>query len=74
MRVNRVDFHEAMKQMAKVADQKAVLPILRHVLLRFRNGKLIIRATDYDQFLSAELDAEGDDFTACLPARSRCSR
>lgn len=72
MRVDRVEFHNAMKQMAKVADRKAVLPILRHVLLRFRKGKLALKATDYDQFLSAELEAEGDDFTACLPAKLLC--
>jgi len=71
MRVDRVEFHDAMKQMARVADDKSALPILRHVLIAAKDGRIQLRATDLEDSLTCSLTAEGK-LTACLPAKLLC--
>lgn len=60
---------DALKRAAGIVDQKANVPILRHVRLTASNGYLTVRACDTNRELAvtveASVDAPGD---ICLPA------
>jgi len=68
MQIERRAFHDALKQLAKVADTRATLPILSTVLLEARDGTCTLKATDLEQALQAQLPAEGE-IHPCLPAK-----
>ena len=58
----------ALGELVRVADQRASVPILSHVMLRAAAGVLTLRATDLSRNLTCQLPAEGDLVT-CLPAK-----
>jgi DNA polymerase III subunit beta len=68
MRIERRLLYEALKELVRVIDPKASMPILSHVLLEVFGGKLTVTATDLNRTLSCRLPAEGDIDT-CLPAK-----
>jgi DNA polymerase III subunit beta len=68
MRINRRLFYGALHELIRIADPKAVQPILRHVLLQARDGLLTLRTTDLTQSLTCQLPAEGE-LDTCLPAK-----
>lgn len=70
MRVDRRNLHSALNELSKVASPKAVLPILRNVLLHQRGDALDLTATDLTTRLSYYLPADGPDFETCLPAKT----
>lgn len=61
---------DAMVQAGKLIDHRNTIPVLAHVLLTAKAGRLTILATDLDQELAQELPCEGDDETFTLPAKS----
>ncbi len=68
MRVDRRALHGVLKELVRVTDPKASLPILSHVLLQATAGVVTVTATCLERTLSCHLPAEGDIQT-CLPAK-----
>ena len=68
MRIDRRSLYTALHELARVADPRASIPILSHVLLRAENGILALTATDLTQTLTCKLPADGD-LSTCVPAK-----
>ncbi len=68
MRVDRRALHGVLRELVRVTDPKASLPILSHVLLQATAGVLTVTAACLERTLSCHLPAEGDIQT-CLPAK-----
>jgi len=68
MKITRRPFYDALKQLSRVADQRAAMPVLNHVLLEAKDDTLKLTATDLNKRLTCQLPAEGK-LTACLPTK-----
>lgn len=55
-------FSDALKS-ATLVLKKSAIPSLGEVSVRFSNGRCILAATDLDTWITAEIPAEGDDFS-----------
>ena len=60
--VNAGDFANALKKVSPVL-KRSVIPVLEEVCVRFSNGRCILTATDLTMWITAEIPAEGDDFS-----------
>lgn len=70
MHCNQKNLHNALKELARVADQKSSMPALAGVLVEARNGRLTLTTTDLTRFLTHRMDCNGGDFSAVLPAKT----
>ena len=60
--VNAGDFANALKKVSPIL-KRSVIPVLEEVCVRFSNGQCILTATDLTTWITAEIPAEGDDFS-----------
>ena len=60
--VDAVDFANALKKVSLVL-KKSVIPVLEEVRIQFSNGRCILTATDLNAWVTAEIPAEGEDFS-----------
>ncbi len=65
MRVDRQDLYNVLKELSCMTTRSTVAD----VLLEAKDGILSLTTTDLTARLSCELPAEGNDLTACLPAK-----
>ncbi len=61
LRIDREDFLSALQKAKNATEKKSALPILNNFLLKAEDGKLNIRATDLENFLSLKVSAEVED-------------
>lgn len=58
IRVNRSDFANELAPMQGIVERKTTIPVLSHILLTGRGGRLNLAATDLDVSLTSWCDAE----------------
>lgn len=58
-------FSEALSNVGKVL-QKSTVPVLEGVLVRFKNGRCSLTASDFTTWLTAALPARGEEFVFAL--------
>jgi DNA polymerase III sliding clamp (beta) subunit (PCNA family) len=69
MKVIRSSFYQALKELARVADTRAHLPILKTVRLEAHDGQLTVAAANLETYVTCCLSADGDLAAICLPAK-----
>jgi DNA polymerase-3 subunit beta len=70
LRIDRSEFLTELIPMQGVVERKSTIPVLSHLLLRARDGRLHISATDLDVSLTSWCDAEVDrDGAVAVQAR-----
>lgn len=68
MKVKRRVLYDALKELVRVIDPRASMPILSQVLLRAVAGTLTLTATDLKRTLSCRLPVMGD-IDVCIPGK-----
>ena len=58
-------FSEALSNVGKVL-QKSAIPVLEGVLVRFKNGRCSLTASDHTTWLTVALPARGEEFSFVL--------
>jgi len=69
MKIAKTALSSALRELVRVAPAKPSMPILSHVLVHAVGGTLILRASDAETALTAELPCEGDLAPICLPLK-----
>jgi DNA polymerase III sliding clamp (beta) subunit (PCNA family) len=69
MRVDRRALHDALKELARLAPSRGLLPHLANVVLVGADDKLVLASTDITTRLTCELPAKGKPIETCVPAR-----
>jgi DNA polymerase-3 subunit beta len=60
LRINRAELLTELAPMQGIVERKSTIPVLSHLLLRARDGKLHLAATDLDVSLTSWCDAQLD--------------
>lgn len=66
MRLQRKEFHDALKLVGTVVSGRALKPILANVLLTYENGTLTLGGTDLETRVMVRVKYEGDDKGAAV--------
>lgn len=59
---------DALNRVVNAIERRTIMPILSHVLMSARGGKLTLRGTDLDTEIETHLDCEGEIEDTCAPA------
>ena len=71
LQIDREEFEEALKKAKEATEKKSALPILTNFLLLAEGDKLIIKATDLENYLILSLKAEVEEGgSVCVSSRS----
>jgi DNA polymerase-3 subunit beta len=61
LRINRAELLTELAPMQGIVERKSTIPVLSHLLLRVKDGKLHLAATDLDVSLTSWCEAEGTE-------------
>ena len=71
LQIDREEFEEALKKAKEATEKKSALPILTNFLLSAEDDRLVIRATDLENYLILSLKAEVEEGgSVCVSSRS----
>lgn len=71
LQIDREEFEEALKKAKEATEKKSALPILTNFLLTTEDGKLVLKATDLENYLVLSVKADVDEKgSVCVSSRS----
>lgn len=61
--VDAKEFSQALDKVSKVLKKSKYIPALGEAMVRFSGGRCVLTGTDFETWLTAEIPAQGDDFS-----------
>jgi DNA polymerase-3 subunit beta len=70
LQVDREEFEEALKKAREATEKKSALPILTNLLLEADRDRLVIKATDLENYLTVQMTADvEEEGSVCVNSR-----